>query len=65
MNKDLTLLEKRIIAKNTLSAYKWRKIIKMGHKKETYDYFKIPKYYYDLKFYIKNNPIITKILHLI
>jgi hypothetical protein len=66
MRTKLTLLERREIAKKTIPTKKvkkdklqgWGLLLAMTHKKETYDFFKIPRYEDEVKGYYENNPII-------
>jgi hypothetical protein len=66
MKTELTLLERREIAKKTIPKYKgkkdklqgWGLLLAMTHKHETYDFFKIPKYKDEVDGYYRNNPII-------
>ena len=66
MKKELTLLERREIAKKTIPTKKvkkyklqgWGLLLVMTHKHETYDFFKIPKYKDEVDGYYRNNPII-------
>ena len=71
MNKELTLLERREIARKTIGTKKiekdklqgwkfqgWTLLVAMTHKHETYDFFKIPRYESEVQEYYKNNPII-------
>ena len=66
MRTELTLLERREIAKKTIPTKKvkkdklqgWGLLLEMTHKKETYDFFEIPEYRDEVKSYYENNPII-------
>ena len=66
MNKELTLLERREIARKTIGSKKsekdklqgWGLLVAMTHKHETYDFFKIPRYECEVQEYYINNPII-------
>ena len=66
MKKELTLLERREIAKKTIPTKKgkkdklqgWGLLLAMTHKHETYDFFKIPKYKHEVDGYYRNNRII-------
>lgn len=69
MKTELTLLERREIARKTIPTKKmikgklqgWGLLIQMTHKHETYDYFKIPRYKEEVEGYYKNNPIVFDI----
>lgn len=69
MKTELTLLERRDIAKKTIPTKKmikgklqgWGLLIQMTHKHETYDYFKIPRYKEEVEVYYKNNPIVFEL----
>lgn len=58
MKTELTLLERREIAKQTIpmGLDGWTKIIKNTHKKETYDEFDIPLYKEDVDEYFRTHP---------
>ena len=66
MNKELTLLERREIARKTIDSKKakkdklqgWGLLVAMTHKHETYDFFKIPRYEGEVQEYYISNPII-------
>jgi len=66
MKTELTLLERREIARKTIPAKKvkkdklqgWGLLLAMTHKHETYDFFKIPKYKDEVEEYYRNNPIV-------
>ena len=66
MRTELTLLERREIARKTITTKKVKNnklqgrglLLAMTHKKETYDFFKIPKYQDEVEEYYKNNPIV-------
>lgn len=69
MKTELTLLERREIARKTVPTMKsmklkgeelqgWNKLLAMGHRKETYDYFNIPQFKDDVDDYYKTHPII-------
>lgn len=66
MNRKLTLLERREIAIKTIPTIKDEKyklkglglLLTMSHKKETYDYFNIPKFECEVEEYYENNPIV-------
>ena len=66
MRTELTLLERRDIARKTIPAKKrineklqgWGLLIQMTHKEETYDFFNIPKYQDEVEVYYQNNPIV-------
>ena len=66
MKTELTLLERREIAKKTIPTKNekkdklqgWGLLLAMTHKHETYDFFKIPKYKDEIDGYYRNNPII-------
>jgi hypothetical protein len=69
MKTELTLLERRDIAKKTIPTKNmikgklqgWGLLIQMTHKHETYDYFKIPRYKEEVEGYYKNNPIVFEL----
>ena len=59
MKTELTLLERREIAKQTIPyGQGWKLLCAMTHKHETYDFFKIPKYKDEVDEYYRNNPIV-------
>ena len=66
MKTELTLLERREIARKTIPTKKvkkdklqgWGLLLAMTHKHETYDFFKIPKYKDEVEEYYRNNPIV-------
>ena len=66
MSKELTLLERREIARKTIPSIKskkdklqgWTLLLAMTHKHETYDFFKIPRYEGEVQEYYISNPII-------
>jgi hypothetical protein len=66
MRTELTLLERREIARKTITTKKvknnklqgWGLLLAMTHKEDTYDFFKIPKYQDEVEEYYKNNPIV-------
>jgi hypothetical protein len=66
MNKELTLLERREIARKTIDNKKvkkdklqgWGLLVVMTHKHETYDFFKIPRYECEVQEYYISNPIV-------
>ena len=60
MKTELTLLERREIARQTvpIGLYGWTKILKNTHKKETYDEFDIPLYKEDVDEYFRIHPIL-------
>ena len=59
MSKELTLLERREIARKTvpMGLDGWTKIIKGSHRKETYDYFDIPLFKIEMSKYFGAHPI--------
>lgn len=59
MKTELTLLERRNIAKLTVSGWGWHKIMINTHKKETYDEFNIPIYEECVDQYFKTHPILV------
>jgi hypothetical protein len=66
MNKELTLLERREIARKTIPSKNpvkgklqgWGLLLAMTHKHETYDFFGIPRYEGEVQEYYTSNPII-------
>lgn len=66
MNNELTLLERREIARKTIPSIQskkdklqgWTLLLAMTHKHETYDFFKIPRYEGEVQEYYISNPII-------
>ena len=66
MNKELTLLERREIARKTIPSKNsvksklqgWGLLLAMTHKQETYDFFKIPRYEDEVEKYYISNPTI-------
>jgi hypothetical protein len=66
MSKELTLLERREIARKTIPSIQskkdklqgWTLLLAMTHKHETYDFFKIPRYEGEVQEYYISNPII-------
>jgi hypothetical protein len=66
MNKELTLLERREIARKTIPSKNskkgklqgWGLLLAMTHKHETYDFFEIPRYEDEVQEYYISNPII-------
>jgi hypothetical protein len=59
--KKFTLIERRHIARNTISYGPggWTEVLRNTHKKETYDMFNIPQYEPLLDDYMKDHPILT------
>ena len=62
MKTELTLLERREIARQTIpmGLNGWTKILKSTHKKETYDEFYIPTYKEDIEEYFKVHKTLLK-----
>ena len=66
MDNELTLLERREIARKTIPIKNpikhklqgWGLLLAMTHKHETYDFFKIPRYEGEVQEYYISNPII-------
>ena len=61
MRTELTLNERRLIARKTISSKTkmgWSMLLKLGHTHNTYDEFNIPKYVDEVDEYYKNNPIV-------
>jgi hypothetical protein len=66
MSNELTLLERREIARKTIPSKKsktdklqgWGLLLAMTHKHETYDFFEIPRYEGEVEKYYISNPII-------
>jgi hypothetical protein len=60
MKTELTLLERREIARQTvpMGLDGWTKILKNTHRKETYDEFNIPQYREDIEEYFRTHPIL-------
>jgi hypothetical protein len=58
MKTELTLLERRDIARQTvpMGLDGWTKIVFNTHKKETYDDFDIPLYKEDVDEYFRTHP---------
>jgi hypothetical protein len=58
MKTELTLLERRDIARQTvpMGLDGWTKIVINTHKKETYDDFDIPLYKEDVDEYFRTHP---------
>jgi len=62
MDRELTLLERRSIARERLPRNGWYYVVSRTHLKETYDKLGIPSLLGEVEEYFKNHPVVSKYL---